>query len=172
MQLILFESISLNGMIGRPNGDGDFFTNYCWTGFVEVARDVGAIIWGRTTHSSFGEAIRAAAPELKGIVLTGNDRYNPGPGWSIAGSPVSAARMASDLGMERCLVVGGQTVNTSFAKAGLLDEIILFVESVAIGQGMPLFANEDFADIAVRLIDVSRPTDTVLQLHYAVVGQS
>ena len=169
MSIILFESVSLNGMIGRPNGVGDFFTNYCWTGFVDIARETGAMIWGRTTHDGFGAAMRDAAPELRGVVLTRNRDYEPGPNWSIAESPEAAVRLLHAEGVEHALVVGGQSVNTAFAKAGLLDEIMLFVEAVTVSTGMPLFSGE-LPDMRLRLLDVARPTDTVLRLHYSVLS--
>lgn len=170
MRVTLFESISVNGMMGRPSGSGDFFSSYCWTGFVDAAKQTGAMIWGRVTHEAF-RGMPGAVEQLagvKGVVLTSRRDYVPGPGWQIAGTPREALEVLSKTRTEGTLVVGGQTVNTAFLREGLLDEIILLVESVVIGRGMPVFAASD-ADLRLSLLDVTRPTDTVLRLRYRVL---
>jgi dihydrofolate reductase len=100
--------------------------------------------------------------------MTRDTSYQVEPGWRTAASPAEAIELLQQAGVERTLVVGGQTVNTAFARAGLLDEVMLFVESVLIGSGMPLFAATDMPDLKLRLVNLSRPTDTVLQLRYEV----
>lgn len=170
MRVTLFESISVNGMMGRPNGVGDFFSPYCWTAFVEVAKQTGAMVWGRVTHDAF-RGMAAAVEQLAGVhgvVLTKRCDYAPGPGWQVAGSPGEALEVLRRAGVGDALVVGGQTVNTAFLREGLLDEVVLLVESVVIGRGMPVFAATD-ADLRLDLIDVTRATDTVVRLRYRVL---
>ena len=41
--------------------------------------------------------------------------------------------------MKSVVVTGGSKMNSSFAKSGLIDEVILNVEPVIIGEGIPLF---------------------------------
>jgi hypothetical protein len=43
-------AISLNGMVARENDDTDFLAHDNWEIFVELAYQVGAMIWGRKTH--------------------------------------------------------------------------------------------------------------------------
>ena len=168
-QVTLFQSISLNGLIGRPDGNGDFFTNVNWTAWIDLTLETGAMVWGRTSHDIFR---RAAVPQLKGIhgyVLTSDRDYRTEEGWKVATSPQEAVELAHRDGVERMLVVGGQTTNTAFAKAGLIDRVVLDVESVLIGHGMPIFAPAH-VDLQLDLKDVKRLTPTVIQLHYDVVG--
>lgn len=170
MRVTLFESMSVNGMMGRPGGSGDFFSTYCWTAFVEVAKQTGAMIWGRVTHDAF-RGMPGASEQLaglNGVVLTKRRDYAPGHGWQVAGSPREALEVLSRAKCGEALVAGGQTVNTAFLREGLLDELILLVESVVIGRGMPLFAASD-ADLRLKLVDVTRATDTVVRLHFGVL---
>lgn len=171
MRAVLFESISLNGKIARSDGRGDFFTEFCWSGFVEIAQRTGAMVWGRTTHDRM-RGLDAALDDLagvRGVVLTSDAGYDPGAGWTTAQSPAAALEQLAQQGAEEMLVVGGQTVNTAFAAAGLIDEIVVFVESVAIGRGLGLFAEVDMPDLRLRLLEVDRATEAVLQLRYEVV---
>lgn len=173
MHLTLFESVSLNGMIGRPDGAGDFFSQFCWTGFVEIARETGAMIWGRTTHDIVREwpAALGDLAGVTGVVLTRNEDYKTEPGWTVAATPRAAISFLESAGIARALVAGDQSVNTAFAREGLLDELHFFIESVAIGRGMPLFADQDFPDLKLALMDASRPAPSVLSVRYAVERQ-
>jgi dihydrofolate reductase len=171
VHVTLFESISLNGMIGRPDGSGDFFTNYCWTGFCDHARAKGAMVWGRATHDLVRgwENGLADLAGVKGVVLTTSSTYPVEAGWTRAASPETSIEALKRQGADEMLVVGGQAVNTAFAAAGLLDEIMLFIESVVISPGLPLLAGGEIHNLRLRLLDVSRPTETVLQLRYEVL---
>lgn len=171
MHTTLFDSISVNGMMGRPDGRGDFFTDHCWHGFVQVARATGAMIWGRRTHDvarGLGGAL-AQLSGIRGVVLTSRRDYAVEPGWQVAASPREALDRLAAAGASGTLVAGGQTVNTAFLSQGLLDEVMLFVESVLIPRGMPLFAPTDAPDVRLELMEVARPTDSVLSLRYRVV---
>ena len=39
-------------------------------------------------------------------------------------------------------LVGGGQINTLMLNAGLIDEIILFIQPIVLGSGLPLFAGE------------------------------
>jgi dihydrofolate reductase len=171
MRVTLFESISVNGMIARPDGDTDFFSEYCWSGFAEIAREAGAMIWGRATHDLL-RGWAGARKELEGtrlVVLTRDASYAIEAGWMTAPSPEAATAALERVGCERALVVGGQTVNTAFARAGLLDEVMLFVESVVITPGMPLFSPDAVPDLKLRLREARQGSDSVLVLRYEVL---
>ena len=163
----LFKSVSLNGMIGRPGGEGDFFTNINWSSWIDLTRATGAMAWGRRTHDIFR---RAAVPELRGIkgyVLTTDRGYRVEEGWKVAGSPQEAVELAAKDGVEGMLVVGGATTNAAFARAGLLDRVIVNVEGALIGQGMPMLAGEN-VDVPLLFRQAERLTDTVVRLHWDV----
>lgn len=163
MRVTLFESITLNGMIARADGRGDFFTSHCWAGFRDIANEAGALVWSRTTHDHVrGFAAGIGELRVKGLVLTRDPAYPTEEGWTTAASPEAAvATLAAD-GAEHVIVAGGQTVNTSFASAGLLDEVVVFVESVVIGRGLTVLADRDMPDLRLRPTGVSQPTDSVI----------
>ena len=58
-------------------------------------------------------------------------------------------------------------MNTAFARAGLIDQVIINVESVVVGRGIPLFAPEGF-DLRLKLIEMKRMREEIVQLHYEV----
>lgn len=163
----LFMSISLNGMIARLNGSEDFFTSINWDAFVDLARRTGALAWGRKTHDIFRQSALAAMPDVLGFVLTSNPAYSVEKGWSVATSPEETIALAQQRGTKELLIVGGARVNAAFAERDLIDRIILDVESVIVGEGIPLCAPSSF-DLPLRLRDIKTLSPTVIQLHYDV----
>ena len=163
----LFESISVNGMIARPNDDAGFFTDINWTAFVDLAISAGAMVWGRKTHEMYRRQAVASMPGVHGFVLTSNGRFKVEEGWNVAASPEEAAALAAKAGAKELVVAGGATVNTSFARSGLVDRIVLNVESLLIGEGIPLFSPAKF-DMHLQFRESRKLTPTVIQLHYDV----
>jgi riboflavin biosynthesis pyrimidine reductase len=65
-------------------------------------------------------------------------------------------------------LTGGGKTNSSFMKKGLVDEIIFDVEPFALGNGIPVFAPQDFG-YRLKLLKVKRLHRGILQLHYKVL---
>jgi dihydrofolate reductase len=170
MRVTIYESISVNGMIARPDGRGDFFTRTNWTAFVALAKNEGAMIWGRTTHDSvrnWSDGSLAQLEGVRGLVLTRDATYVAGDGWELAGSPqVAVDRLAAD-GAPALLVAGGRSVSTAFARARLAAALVVDVAPAVVARGMPLFRDEDL-DIRLALEGVERLGDDVVRLRYRV----
>ena len=112
-----------------------------------------------------------AIASLRGVhcfVLTSNRKFEPGGSWKVAATPNAAMDMAAASGAKELVVSGGSTVNAAFATSGLVDRVILNVESVLIGRGIPLFPPGDF-DVQLQFRDVKKLTSTVVRLYYDVV---
>ena len=163
----LFESISVNGIIARPDDDAGFFTNINWTAFIDVAKEAGAMVWGRRTHEMYGGQAIADLQGVRGFVLTSNRKFRVEVGWRVATTPKEAVKLAAEAGSKGLAVVGGSSVNAAFAQAGLIDKVVLNVESVLIGEGIPLFAPTKF-DIHLELREIKKLTSTVIQIRYDV----
>lgn len=171
MGVKLFMSTSLNGLIARPDGSGDFFSDICWHGFVELVRDAGGLIWGRATHdlirgwSSFKRDLVDSS--VRGVVLTGQRNYSVEKSWETAASPRQALRTLADAGIEHAVLAGGTKTNSAFISEGLVDDVTLFVESIIIPSGLPLL-EKDMRDLRCRVIDVRRLTERVARLDLSV----
>ena len=66
------------------------------------------------------------------------------------------------------MITGGANINSAFAKANLLDEIILNVEPVFIGKGITLFAPKDF-EIKAKLVSADKAESGIVSLKYIVL---
>ncbi len=76
-------------------------------------------------------------------------------------------RMKTGKSFEKVLITGGAKINSAFAKANLLDEIILNVEPVLVGRGIPLFAPQDF-EIKMKLIFTEKTESGIVFLKYEI----
>ena len=127
--------------------------------------------WGRKTHEIFRRPAVADMPEVRGFVLTSNRAFQVEKGWTLATSPEETITLATHAGTTELLVVGGAKVNAAFAQRHLIDRVVLDIESVLIGEGIPLFASSDF-DLPLRLRTIKTLSSTVIQLHYDVIASA
>lgn len=71
-------------------------------------------------------------------------------------------------GLAAAVVAGGASAYTAFLRASLADHLALFVESVIVGEGMPLLEAMPF-DAPCRFMNMKRLTESVVRLDYAIV---
>ena len=171
MKIILYMAISVNGIIARKNGAEDFLSHENWEKFESLAKEHGNFVVGRKTYEavkSWGENYNFdTITNVEKVVISQNPSLTLNETYTVARSPKAAIEKLSQKGFKNILVTGGATINSAFAKENLLDEIILNVEPVMIGQGVPLFSEENF-DLTVELIS-SVKNNGLLTLHYRVI---
>lgn len=171
MKVILYMAISVNGIIARENNEEDFLSHENWDTFVELAHKTGCIIWGRKTHEvvkTWEEKYQKEIKNVRKIVVSSNSNLEMEEGYERVASPDDAVKKLSEEGFKEVILSGGARLNTSFAKAGLIDEVILNVDSVIVGKGIPLFSPEDF-DLKLKLLETKKLNDSLVQLHYHVL---
>ncbi|PWU24308.1 hypothetical protein C5B42_00145 [Candidatus Cerribacteria bacterium 'Amazon FNV 2010 28 9'] len=170
MKITLFIVISLNGYIARENGNEDFLSEDNWALFVQEAKKVGAIIWGRTTY----ERVRTwdlhylqDLQDVVKIIVSSDKEYTVEQGFSLVTSPSEAVQKLSHMGFDHAIITGGSTLNAGFAKEKLIDEIIVNVEPYILGEGIHLFKQDDF-EFKLNLLSVKQMDSGILQLRYRV----
>ena len=165
-------AISANGFIARENGNEDFLSHDNWEKFCELAREFGNFVVGRKTY----EAVKNwddgyNFDDLVGVekvVISQDKNLELDEGYTLATSPSDALEKLSQKGFKKVLVTGGGNINSAFTKENLLDEIILNVEPVFVGKGIPLFASEDF-ELKAKLTSVSKLGASIVTLHYEIL---
>ncbi len=172
MTTLLFMAASVNGMTATLENNEDFLSNYNWKTLCRLARDYGCFIWGRKTYEIVqGWGIKYRTDEIENarkIVLSKNPEYQVKEGYTLVNSPRQALAKLEQEGFTKVIISGGSHVNSSFAKEGLIDEIMLNFDPVILGQGIPLFAPNDFL-LNTKLVSVERYEDSGVTLRYLVV---
>lgn len=172
MKTTLYMAISANGIIATETGDEEFLSHENWEKFCELAREFGNFIVGRKTY----EAVKKWDSEynfddlvgIEKVIISQDQNFKLDEGYILANSPQDALAKLSEKGFDRALITGGANINSAFAKAKLLDEIILNVEPVFVGKGIPLFAPQDF-EIKAKLISTDKTENGIVFLKYEIL---
>ncbi len=171
MKVTLYMAMSANGMIARVNGEEDFLSEDNWLVTVELAKQTGNIIWGRKTHeavSGWEERYHQSIKDALKVIVSSDSNFKiEKEDYLVVRSPEEALNVLSEKGFTEAFLSGGSTINSSFAKLGLIDEVIVNIEAILIGKGIPVFSQEDF-DLDLELQEVKQLDNEIVQLHYKV----
>ncbi len=176
-KVIYSATMSLDGFIAGPGGDMSWLKDHL--GDVPDAaadalfRATGAILAGRRTHDGDDpnkgtDAEGAFGGRYDGpyFVLTHRIPEHPVPGVTFVGDLAEAVARAGEAAGDRYVAVLGADVARQCLAAGLLDEIVMFVVPVLLGDGVPMFRRS--GGERVRL---ERRTDAGTGHWYRVVRQ-
>ncbi len=145
MKVILDATVSPNGYISRENFEEDFLPDSGWDAFKESVAKSGNFIIGRHTYEIIEPELFDSI-EATRIIVSSQD-LDVRPTFTLAESPEAALKLLENKGFQEALVGGGSGLNSSFMRAGLVDEIILYVVPYIIGKGTPVFAGEFEAEL-------------------------
>ncbi|MET9511168.1 dihydrofolate reductase family protein [Streptomyces flavidovirens] len=172
---------TVDGYMAGPNGEMDWLT-FPWTDDINAYIDaltepVDCMVLGRKLAEGFIPAW-AAGPEGEDqasidkmnntpkVVISNTLTESPWENAVVAGGDLAEtvnelkAQPGGDM-----ITYGGGTLVSSLIAEGLLDELHLFVNPIAIGAGMPVFANT-VAYQQLRLV-TARPFDCgITALHF------
>ena len=172
MKVTLYMAMAVNGIIARENNEEDFLSHYNLEVLCRLAKEFGCFIWGRKTYEvvqTWGEGyMTEEIKNAKKIVISRDAGFKVKEGYEVATSPSEALKKLAEAGFAKAILTGGSQINSAFAKEGLIDEILLNIEPVFIGKGIPLFALEDF-QLNAKLVSVDRFGYGGVSLRYEVV---
>lgn len=170
MKVTLFMAQSLNGIIARENYSEDFLSDENWITFIDLLKEKGCLIWGRKTYEivKVPDNYQEDFGGIRKVIVTGNETIQLKEGFISANSPKAALDLLKKEGFVDVILSGGSALNSSYAKEGLIDEVILNIEPVIIGRGIPIFKTEDF-DLNLSLINSKKVFENIIQLHYQVL---
>ncbi|MBW2593054.1 MAG: dihydrofolate reductase [Deltaproteobacteria bacterium] len=168
MKVTLLMAITVDGKIGK---DSDHFPD--WTGkedkqlFKKITQKAGVLIMGSKTFDTIGSPL----PGRKNIVLTRRrDRLSTWPNLVFTGQePKEILKGLQKDGFSEVVLAGGATINGLFAKAHLIDEIIVTIAPKIFGTGISLFPEK--IDLALTLEDVKRMGKDLIIARYSVINE-
>lgn len=163
-------AMSADGFVARANGEEDFLSDYGWEVFLRLAKECGNFIIGRNTYEMVKKYYKDFGFEdVNGVkkIIVSQAKDLKAPDFAIVSSPQEALALLVKEGYTKAYLAGGPGLNASFAKLGLIDEVIFNYEPVIIGQGLPVFAP---LDLGLNLEFVSKEIfqNRVVQLRYKV----
>lgn len=170
-RIVVFIAASADGYIARPDGDvswldrGGTPADY---GTLEFMEGIDTILWGRRTFEKAIELGGAFDETTRHYVFSHRPPDDPPPGVEFVDEPVEAfcARLRGEQGKDIWMMGGGELI-ASFLDAGQIDELIVYVIPVLIGEGVPLIGRRR-GDVPLELLSSRSYDDGVVRLHYAV----
>jgi dihydrofolate reductase len=173
-KIIVYIAISADGYISRRDGNVDWLNRPRTAGdygMADFSKKIDTVIFGRTT---FDEAISRGGEahfgkRNKNYVFTHNppatSRYK---NVEFVNEPVEefAGRLRASPGKDIWMMGGGGII-ASFLDAGEIDEFMIFVIPVFIGEGIPLIQPRH-RDVQLKLLSSHQYEDGVVKLHYEV----
>lgn len=169
MKVTMHPAVSLDGFISRSDGDSSSWVNEADEERYEKAvRQAGCVITGRTTFDQFREDFDA----YEGVTIfvcsnenrqdTDNIKYVRGRAEEIINN------IEENYTFDELIVCGGGEVNGMLAAAMLVDELVVSVQPVALGEGTPLFGGHKPA-LNLKLVSTNEDIKGVTQNFYRVL---
>ena len=171
-KIIVNAGTSADGFIARPDGDIDWLTSRpAPAGFYDMGKFTTSIdtkILGRKTYEKSLTLGAKFDGRTKTYVFSTRAPATSVPGVEFVSEPITSfvRRLRAAPG-KNIWMMGGGSVIASFLDAGAIDEFIISVAPVLIGEGIPLIAPRH-RHIPLELLSSRQFEDGVVQLHYEV----
>ncbi|MEV4760844.1 dihydrofolate reductase family protein [Micromonospora sp. NPDC049559] len=157
-------TMSLDGFIAGPGGDMSWLTPHLGPdpAVEDLIGRIGALLVGNRTFGG-DDPHRGTPREGKPFgggwtgpqfVLTHRPPAAPVPDVSFVGDLASAVAAAGAAAGDRYVNVLGASVARQCLAAGVLDEILVLIAPVLLGDGVPLFAQPGGADVRLERLGV------------------
>lgn len=167
---ILYIATSIDGYIARPDGSVDWLNvaqseteDYGYNAFYD---SVDALVMGSNTYQQMIDADKWPYDEKPSYVMS--DKSLPrlsGEVRVVSGSVYVVQDLLVEQQFERVWLVGGGELASAFQDARLIDEYIISIIPVVLGDGIPLFRSVDDGQ-TVDLAETKHYDTGVVQLHY------
>ncbi|MCI0563991.1 MAG: dihydrofolate reductase family protein [Nitrososphaera sp.] len=170
VNIILYIATSLDGYIARKDGSIDWLsmveTNDTDYGYADFYRSVDALVMGRRTYEQalgFGEWPYPGKPSYvftrQRLTSKRNDVF------FTSAKPDTVIREMETQGFKRIWLVGGAELTAAFLKFRLVDEYIISIIPIILGEGIPMFL-PPIPEERLKLIQSQQYPTGLVQLRY------
>jgi dihydrofolate reductase len=162
MKVIMYMAVSADGFIADKN-DQTPWSDDEWQAFESFVKSCDVVLIGRRTYQIMkDEGSLVDGPQY--VVASRHPDFDTGDLPKISIDSKADLPRAEKLG-----VIGGGELNGSVAKLGAIDEVILDVEPIVLGEGKRLFGSHDLR-LELELVDVSKIGESTIHNRYKVLG--
>lgn len=127
-------AISADGFIAGPDDDVDWVGEESWESYLGFVKGCDVILVGKNTYSLMQKDEFVSG--TKYFVVTNDPDFDSGNYEKISIESIADIPRAEKIG-----VIGGGELNGSLTSLGVIDEIILDIEPIVLGQGKRLFGS-------------------------------
>ena len=169
MKTIIYLAASANGLISNDRNVPDWLSPQYGHGFMSISQRTKAVIMGKTSYNILAPDYLPLKEEGSLVVLTHDTKAIPPQSnvFFTSDSPEKIIAQLAAKGHTEAVIIGGTQTVSEFVKAGLVNELILVVEPVLFGKGLPLLKDVEF-EYKLSLLDMKKLNDNTVQLHYQI----
>lgn len=169
MKVILYNAISLDGIVARKDGREDFISNETWLETCRLSKKVKCLILSRKAYGAImsWKFDMSSFENVTKIIVSKEQKIKLNQGEIYAGSPKAALKIAKSMGFKEVLFSAGEKLNNVFLKENLIDEMIINVEPIIVGEGIRIFSNK--FNKRLRLVKTKKLKKGIIQLYYNIV---
>lgn len=167
---VLYIAMSLDGFIAKPNDDLSFLSIVAKLGedygYSEFIKTVETIILGRKTYDwVIKEAGELSYPDQKVYVISNSIKKNKDNVNFYSGNLNELITKLKSENQKDIFIDGGAELVNNLMKDNLIDEFIISVIPIFLGNGVRLF-NEGIPEKRLKLIYVKNFDTGLVQLKY------
>ena len=169
-KLILYIATSLDGYIAKPNDDLSFLSivqkdgeDY---GYSEFVSSIDTVILGRKTYDWI-MAVVDEFPHMDKIsyIITRTERPSIGNINFYNGTLNSLVKKLKSEKGKNIFIDGGAEIVHELLKANLIDEFIISIIPILVGDGIKLFA-DGRPELKLKLVNLKKFETGLIQMHY------
>lgn len=161
-KVVLCMAISSDGFIAGPNGETPW-SDAEWQSFQAFVLSCDLVLVGKLTYQIMQKQDELIAG-VKYVVVTHDKTFNANDKQTVSIKSRKDIPEGNKIG-----VIGGAELNSSLAKIGAINELILDIDPIKLGSGVRLFGHDDIP-LKLRLINSSLIGENTIQRHYEVLG--
>lgn len=176
--IALYIATSLDGYIARKNGSVDWLstveTNETDYGYADFYQSIDALVMGRKTYETSvalgsGEWVYPGKPCY--VFTRQYQMSKQSDVFFTSGLPDQFVQDREAEGLQRVWLVGGAELVASFLKLRLIDEFILSIVPMFLGEGISLFTPPS-SEVSLTVTDVQQYPSGLVQLKYKQIDRA
>ena len=166
-KVVLFIATSLDGFIAGENGSTDWLYTDGDFGYREFYNSIDTTIMGYNTYYYIKQFPEFPYPEKKNYVFSRRKRMpDDNPIEFVYGDIVNFINALKKEDGKNIWLVGGGQINSLLHNARLIDQMIISIHPIALGNGIKLFRDVDLKRLNFRLINHQVYDRGLVQLTY------
>jgi dihydrofolate reductase len=173
-KVIIHTTMSLDGFIARPNDDVSWGFNYGTDRMMdEIMQEIGAVVMGnRRVYWSENGLPYGGRLKVPQFVVTHTPRKPVTIGgltFEFVDSLERAIAQAKTAAGEKSVILLGASIDQQALNAGLVDEIMVHLAPILIGDGIRLFDNLKATDIELERTELVA-TGGITSLRFRIIN--
>ena len=166
MKVIMYSAITLDGFIADPDGQcDDWISEQDEKNYEAAVERAGCVLMGRTTYDQYRDEL-STDPKRTVFVWTRSTELKDHDNVKyLRGTPEEIIRQIAEQDFSELVVSGGGEANGALAEAGLVNEMVISIYNVVLGEGIRLFGSHH-PQLKLKLLGTKQEIEGLVTNHY------